>query len=80
MALHQSGENNHIHAYALLMGAAASWALSIVFVRAHHFTSTTLELAPWQMLTAAALLLPLAILVEELRLRLGQAVRYRSLT
>jgi drug/metabolite transporter (DMT)-like permease len=51
-------------AYGMLLGAAASWAISIVFVRGHRFSSTALALAPWQMLVASALLLPLAILVE----------------
>jgi len=48
----------------MLVAAAASWAVSIVIVRAHRFTATTLALAPWQMLVAACLLLPLASLVE----------------
>jgi drug/metabolite transporter (DMT)-like permease len=51
-------------AYVMLSGAAASWAISIVAVRAHRFTATTLALAPWQMLVAAWLLLPLAIVFE----------------
>jgi drug/metabolite transporter (DMT)-like permease len=51
-------------AYAMLMAAAASWAVSIVAVRAHRFTASALALAPWQMLLAACLLLPLAITVE----------------
>ena len=48
----------------MLVGAAASWAVSIVIVRAHRFTATTLTLAPWQMLVAVCLLLPLASVVE----------------
>jgi drug/metabolite transporter (DMT)-like permease len=55
---------DQVLAYALLLGAAAAWAISIVIVRAHRFTATTLALAPWQMLVAACLLLPVAILVE----------------
>jgi len=51
-------------AYAMLMAAAACWAISIVAVRAHDFTASALALAPWQMLVAACLLLPLAISVE----------------
>ena len=50
--------------YALLMLAAAGWAISIVFVRAHRFQASALALAPWQMLMAATLLLPFAIAVE----------------
>jgi drug/metabolite transporter (DMT)-like permease len=51
-------------AYAMLMGAAAAWAITIVTVRGHRFESSALSLAPWQMLIAAALLLPVAISVE----------------
>src|SRR5215510_14321881 len=51
-------------AYALLLGAAVSWAISIVAVRAHRFTATTLALAPWQTLVAACLLLPVALVTE----------------
>jgi drug/metabolite transporter (DMT)-like permease len=51
-------------AYALLMGAAAAWAIAIVTVRGHRFKSSALSLAPWQMLIAATLLLPLALSVE----------------
>jgi drug/metabolite transporter (DMT)-like permease len=51
-------------AYAMLMGAAAAWALTIVAVRGHRFTSSALSLAPWQMLIAAGLLFPIAISVE----------------
>ena len=53
-------------AYAMLMGAAAAWAITIVTVRGHRFKSSALALAPWQMLIAAALLLPVAISVEGL--------------
>jgi drug/metabolite transporter (DMT)-like permease len=51
-------------AYLMLMAAAAAWAVSIVFVRAHRFTATPLALAPWQMVSAACLLLPLAFGTE----------------
>lgn len=51
-------------AYALLIGAAATWAVSIVYVRAHKFGTTALALAPWQMLVAASFILPLAVSVE----------------
>jgi drug/metabolite transporter (DMT)-like permease len=53
-----------ILAYAMLLAAAAAWAVSIVIVRSHRFTASTLALAPWQMAFAACLVLPLAILVE----------------
>jgi drug/metabolite transporter (DMT)-like permease len=59
-----SANASRLYAYALLVGAAVAWAISIVYVRSHRFTATTLALAPWQMLIAAALLLPVAILFE----------------
>ena len=62
-ALH-ADDGKQIFAYVMLLGAAVSWAISIVAVRAHRFTATTLALAPWQMLIAACLLLPLALVVE----------------
>lgn len=51
-------------AYLMLLGAAAAWAASIVFVRGHRFEASALALAPWQMLVAAALLGPLAMVLE----------------
>lgn len=62
-ALHPCG-GRQILAYAMLLGAAVSWAIAIVAVRAHRFTATTLVLAPWQTLVAACLLLPIALAVE----------------
>jgi len=53
-----------VGSYAMLLGAAFCWAISIVAVRAHRFTATPLALAPWQMLAAACLLLPVALAVE----------------
>lgn len=53
-----------ILAYAMLLGAAFSWTISIVAVRAHRFTASTLALAPWQMLVAACLLLPVALVLD----------------
>jgi drug/metabolite transporter (DMT)-like permease len=53
-----------IAAYALLLGASLAWAVSIVAVRGHRFTASALALAPWQMLVAAALLLPVALAAE----------------
>jgi len=62
-SLHADG-SDHVMAYAMLLGAAAAWAVTIVFVRSHRFTTSTLSLAPWQMLVAAVLLLPVAMTVE----------------
>jgi drug/metabolite transporter (DMT)-like permease len=57
-------EADQVLAYSLLIGAAAAWATSIVFVRSHRFAATPLALAPWQMSIAAALLLAIAVPVE----------------
>ncbi len=58
-------------AYAMLAAAAAAWAITIVAVRGHRFQSSPLSLAPWQMLIAAILLLPVALSAEgSLRLTL----------
>ena len=62
-SLHPGGTSQTV-AYAMLMSAAAAWAVSIVFVRSHRFTATPFALAPWQMLVAACLLCPLAMAVE----------------
>lgn len=62
-SLHANGARE-ILGYGLLLGAAAAWAVSIVAVRAHRFASSALALAPWQMLLAACLLLPLAAAME----------------
>jgi O-acetylserine/cysteine efflux transporter len=50
--------------YALLLGAAAAWAVTIVYVRAHRFQASTAALAPWQMLVAALMLWPLAMALD----------------
>src|SRR5262245_32188282 len=60
----QRTSHDQLTPYGLLMCAAAGWAVSIVFVRDHHFQGSALALAPWQMLLAALLLLPAAIAVE----------------
>jgi drug/metabolite transporter (DMT)-like permease len=58
--------NAHVQlaGYAMLIMAAACWAVSIVYVRGHRFVASPLELAPWQMLVAALLLLPIAAVSE----------------
>jgi drug/metabolite transporter (DMT)-like permease len=48
---------------ALLLGAML-WAASIVHNRSHRWCSTPFQLAPWQALLAAAILLPVATLLE----------------
>ncbi len=62
-SLNRAG-SGHGLAYALLMAAAAAWAVSIVYVRKHRFIASALALAPWQMLLAAGLLLPCAFALE----------------
>lgn len=51
-------------AYAMLLAAAGAWATSIVYVRAHRFAATPLQLAPWQMLLACLVLWPVAAVLE----------------
>lgn len=51
-------------AHVALAGASLAWAITIVFVRGHKFSASTFQLAPWQMLTAAVMLLPVAIGLE----------------
>lgn len=60
----QQGQAGEIPAYLMLVCAAAAWAVSLVFVRAHRFTATPLALAPWQMLVSAGLLFPAALFAE----------------
>lgn len=56
--------HGQLAAYGMLLGAAASWAVALVFVRGHRFAGTTLALAPWQMALAALLSLPVAGILE----------------
>ena len=51
---------------AALLLAAMLWAASIVHNRSHRWHSTPFQLAPWQALLAAAILLPVAFLFEGL--------------
>ncbi|MCL6684653.1 DMT family transporter [Sphingomonas alba] len=67
----QAHSGEQLIAYGLLLAAAGFWAISIVHVRGHKFVGTALALAPWQMLVAAALLLPVAIATEGPLLRLN---------
>jgi drug/metabolite transporter (DMT)-like permease len=58
------GNGTQMVSCALLLGASAVWAISIVYVRGHRFVGNALQLAPWQMLVAALLTLPVAAIVE----------------
>jgi O-acetylserine/cysteine efflux transporter len=51
-------------AYAMLIAAAAAWAVSIVFVREHRFEASPDVLAPWQTLVAGVILFLVAIVTE----------------
>jgi LPXTG-motif cell wall-anchored protein len=48
----------------LLMLAAIAWSICIVHIRGHRWQASPLELAPWQMLLAAAPLVIAALLVD----------------
>jgi drug/metabolite transporter (DMT)-like permease len=48
----------------LLLLAAASWAISIVYVRAHRWVSTPFQMVFWQTLLATALLSGAALVVD----------------
>jgi drug/metabolite transporter (DMT)-like permease len=61
-SIHQRGGG--ALAYGMLLVAAISWAVSIVFVRGHRFSANPAVLAPWQTLAAFALLLPVALATE----------------
>jgi drug/metabolite transporter (DMT)-like permease len=51
-------------AYAMLIAAAAAWAVSIVVVREHRFAASPDVLAPWQTLVASVILCAIAIATE----------------
>lgn len=48
----------------LLMLAALAWAVQIIHVRGHRWRASPLDLAPWQFLVAALVLVPLALVFE----------------
>ncbi len=49
----------------MLILSAVSWAVGILHVRGHRWTTTPLKLAPWEMLIAAILLGALAFIRED---------------
>jgi len=53
-----------VPAYAMLVAAAAAWAVSIVVVREHRFEASPEALAPWQTLVAGVILLFVAVVTE----------------
>jgi drug/metabolite transporter (DMT)-like permease len=50
--------------YAYILAAALLWAASIVYARKHRWIATPLQLLPWQIALAGAVLTPLAFVVE----------------
>lgn len=60
----RAGGADDLPAYIMLVGAAVLWAVSIVYVRAHQFAATPVQLAPWQMLVASFILLPITMFAE----------------
>lgn len=52
---------------SLLLIAALTWAIAILVARKHRWHSTPLQLSPWQMLIASALLFIPAALFEDFR-------------
>jgi drug/metabolite transporter (DMT)-like permease len=48
----------------LLMLTALTWAIAIIVARTNEWTTAPLQLSPWQMLIAAAVIAPAAIIFE----------------
>lgn len=48
----------------LLMFAAMIWSISVLHIRAHSWHLSPLQLTPWQLLMAAVLVTPLALIFE----------------
>ncbi len=63
-ALRQLDGLDGIAGYFFLLAAALSWALAILHARRHRWRLTPLQAMPWQMLYAALLLIPLALVTE----------------
>jgi drug/metabolite transporter (DMT)-like permease len=53
-----------VGANGLLIAASAAWAVCILHLRYGRTASSAIQLAPWQMLLAAAVLAPLAYMAE----------------
>lgn len=58
------GNEEIVAAHAMLLAASAAWAVCILHLRYGGAVSSAVQLAPWQMLLAAAVLLPLAAAIE----------------
>ncbi|WP_419828626.1 DMT family transporter [Methylobacterium sp.] len=53
-----------LYGNGLLLLAALSWSVSLVYTRGHRWTATPLQLMPWQCLLASSVLVGLALLVD----------------
>ena len=58
------GDRQVIGANAMLVAASLAWAVCILHLRYGSASASAIQLAPWQMLLAAAALAPLAYFVE----------------
>ncbi len=59
-----SGGADVLLGHVYLLAAALAWALAILHSRFHPWRLTPLQVMPWQMLFAFALLVPLAVAIE----------------
>ena len=50
----------------LLVLASMSWAMTIIHLRTHRWRLSPLELGPWQLLVATAVITPVALAIEEI--------------
>lgn len=57
-------ERNIVVGHGLILLAALGWAICIVHMRGHRWTSTTLRLLPWQTLVASTVFLAAALAKE----------------
>jgi len=55
-------DRNAIAGHAVLLVAALMWASNMVHVRGHRWRATPIQLVPWEMLLAAAVLFVIAVL------------------
>jgi len=63
-ALEQIDGVDSLSGYGFLLAAALCWALAILHARRHRWRLMPLQVMPWQMLYAAVLLIPLALIAE----------------
>lgn len=59
-------DGNAVLGNLAILAAALLWAASIVHVRGHRWRATPFALLPWEMLLAALILLPVAVVFEPL--------------